>query len=132
LGDSNPCFRRERATSWAARRREQRFRDSLEPAPAQARQRNRQPWRRPPRRAKFAKRQAHAGARDLVKAARASITYRKARTRMPVRLWSTRSTLLALAVLGATGTARAAEPWLDPTLLDAAKKEGSLVIYSSV
>ena len=22
LGDSNPCFRRERATSWAARRRE--------------------------------------------------------------------------------------------------------------
>src|SRR6476469_4820083 len=23
LGDSNPCFRRERATSWAARRREQ-------------------------------------------------------------------------------------------------------------
>jgi site-specific DNA recombinase len=24
LGDSNPCFRRERATSWAARRREQR------------------------------------------------------------------------------------------------------------
>ena len=25
LGDSNPCFRRERATSWAARRREPRF-----------------------------------------------------------------------------------------------------------
>src|ERR1700691_4788251 len=24
LGDSNPCFRRERATSWAARRREPR------------------------------------------------------------------------------------------------------------
>src|SRR5262249_23770213 len=25
LGDSNPCFRRERATSWAARRRERVF-----------------------------------------------------------------------------------------------------------
>ena len=24
LGESNPCFRRERATSWTARRREQR------------------------------------------------------------------------------------------------------------
>jgi hypothetical protein len=28
LGDSNPCFRRERATSWAARRREQALPDS--------------------------------------------------------------------------------------------------------
>ena len=33
LGDSNPCFRRERATSWAARRREpeRSNRDSLDP-----------------------------------------------------------------------------------------------------
>src|SRR5215475_14496237 len=30
LGDSNPCFRRERATSWAARRRELRPRNSLD------------------------------------------------------------------------------------------------------
>jgi hypothetical protein len=31
LGDSNPCFRRERATSWAARRREPTLiRDSLD------------------------------------------------------------------------------------------------------
>ncbi len=37
LGDSNPRFRRERATSWAARRREpKRLRDSPERAAAQA------------------------------------------------------------------------------------------------
>src|SRR5262249_59785281 len=37
LGDSNPCFRRERATSWAARRREQAesFGDSADHRPAQ-------------------------------------------------------------------------------------------------
>src|ERR1019366_7936244 len=42
LGDSNPCFRRERATSWAARRREpgQGLRDSLDPPGTQARRRN--------------------------------------------------------------------------------------------
>src|ERR1700745_3208909 len=36
LGDSNPCFRRERATSWAARRREQQLRHSSDPEPVQA------------------------------------------------------------------------------------------------
>src|SRR6266498_5755760 len=37
LGDSNPCFRRERATSWAARRREQarRFGNSADQRRAQ-------------------------------------------------------------------------------------------------
>src|SRR5882672_9006426 len=42
--------------------------------------------------------------------------------------------LIAILMLGsAPAPARAAEPpWADPTLLDAAKKEGSLVIYSSV
>ena len=37
LGDSNPCFRRERATSWAARRRERWGLDSADCGPAQAR-----------------------------------------------------------------------------------------------
>src|SRR5262249_47407136 len=41
LGDSNPCFRRERATSWAARRRELRPRNSLDRRSAQARGRPR-------------------------------------------------------------------------------------------
>ena len=36
LGDSNPCFRRERATSWAARRRERPIRNSRDGAAAQA------------------------------------------------------------------------------------------------
>ena len=36
LGDSNPCFRRERATSWAARRREPCFANSRDVAAAQA------------------------------------------------------------------------------------------------
>src|SRR6266699_2166655 len=37
LGDSNPCFRRERATSWAARRRERAVpSSSLDPAAWQA------------------------------------------------------------------------------------------------
>jgi hypothetical protein len=41
LGDSNPCFRRERATSWAARRREpDGSRNSPERVPAQALVRN--------------------------------------------------------------------------------------------
>ena len=35
LGDSNPCFRRERATSWAARRRERPIRNSRDGATAQ-------------------------------------------------------------------------------------------------
>jgi hypothetical protein len=35
LGDSNPCFRRERATSWAARRRERPIRNSRDGAAAQ-------------------------------------------------------------------------------------------------
>jgi hypothetical protein len=35
LGDSNPCFRRERATSWAARRREQSG-EGLQIAPIRA------------------------------------------------------------------------------------------------
>src|SRR4051812_39020125 len=37
LGDSNPCFRRERATSWAARRRERALPDSRSGQAAQAR-----------------------------------------------------------------------------------------------
>src|SRR4030095_7386596 len=37
LGDSNPCFRRERATSWAARRRELKtLRNSPDPPNPQA------------------------------------------------------------------------------------------------
>ena len=36
LGDSNPCFRRERATSWAARRRELCPRNSLDQESLQA------------------------------------------------------------------------------------------------
>src|SRR5262249_60237772 len=36
LGDSNPCFRRERATSWAARRRERPIRNSRDNAAVQA------------------------------------------------------------------------------------------------
>src|SRR5713101_5710541 len=38
LGDSNPCFRRERATSWAARRREPGVGDSLDREAVQARE----------------------------------------------------------------------------------------------